>query len=217
MACTYASESKIDYICNYYAMPRPLPLCMWHMKDTKENHKKSPRKERKMSRKLLITLALMLHSIAALALGESPQQLINSIDESLPNLRRSVRDSIKNTLSIQYVSDFRTIGRSAAYDSLQHRIRVLKLSNEHNTSDTLATAANIEPPMSEIDKMKKENESLRNEIAVLKYGNQPEPEMTPLEKRTWWIVRQLVKQNNEMADTLWPQLRDSTLGATPGS
>ena len=79
-------------------------------------------------------------------------------------------DSVKVELSGRYVEEFRTYGRKLAYDSLVHRVRVIKLANEHNTSDTLASTRNVEQPLSDVDRLKKENETLRNELRMLKSG-----------------------------------------------
>ncbi|MBQ4034667.1 MAG: hypothetical protein II623_04340, partial [Paludibacteraceae bacterium] len=71
--------------------------------------------------------------------GETPQQLVGSLDEPLKGVKKNLVDSLKVELSGRYVDEYRTYGRKLAYDSLVHRIRVIKAANEHNTSDTLAS------------------------------------------------------------------------------
>lgn len=153
--------------------------------------------------------------MSGFAIGESPQALIGSLDGSLPRLSKKTLDSIKGSLSGRYVEDFRTYGRDAAYDSLCLRIRVIVASNEYNHSDTLSKVVQVEQPMSEIERLRKENKTLQNEISVLKNGVAPEKELSQLEKRTRWIVKKLVIDNNAAADTLWKVYKDSSFGLVP--
>ncbi|MBQ0030089.1 MAG: DUF3078 domain-containing protein [Bacteroidales bacterium] len=169
-----------------------------------------------MKRVFFYILVFVLFPVSSLwAVGESPQQIINSLDAPLKGVRSSYVDSLKRQLSVQYVEDFRTYGRLAAYDSLCARVRMFKAANEHNSTDTLAAAIDIEPPMSEIDRLKQENQSLRNELAILKNGPDKEPELSQLQKRTRWIVKELVRINNFQCDSLDQIYRDSSFGKTP--
>ena len=137
-----------------------------------------------------------------MALGESPQALISSLDASLSFLKHNTLDSIKSSLSSRYVEDFRIYGKSVAYDSLCYRIRVLVASNEYNKSDTLSKKmVDVEQPMSQIEKLQKENQTLRNELNVLKNGTPNEPELTQLQKRSRWIVKKLLIDANAAADS----------------
>lgn len=168
-----------------------------------------------MRKFLLIIVSSILSFTEAFPAGETPQQIVASLDEPLKGVRKSLVDSVKVELSGRYVEEFRTYGRKLAYDSLVHRVRVIKLANEHNTSDTLASTRNVEQPLSDVDRLKKENETLRNELRMLKSGEAPEVELTQLQKRTRWIVKQLVLQNNAAADTLWKVYSDKSFGRGP--
>lgn len=168
-----------------------------------------------MHRILLLLSCLFFFTLGGYAIGESPQSLIGSLDGSLSGLKKNTLDSIKSSLSSRYVEDFRTYGRDVAYDSLCLRIRVLVASNEHNHSDTLSKIVQVEQPLSEIDKLRQENRTLQNELSILKNGVAPEPELSPLEKRTRWIVKKLVMDNNEAADTLWKVYKDNSFGLVP--
>ncbi len=168
-----------------------------------------------MRRILFFIIAFYLSCFGAFSIGETPQQVIGSLDGALKGIRKNMLDSLKNNLSSKYVEDYRTYGSAAAYDSLCRRVRVLKAANEHNTGDTLATTRWIEQPMSEVDRLKMETQSLRNELNMLKYGPSTEPELTQLQKRTRWIVKQLVLHNNEAADTLWKVYKDTSFGRGP--
>lgn len=168
-----------------------------------------------MRRYLFLILALLTGSLCAFPIGETPKEIIGSLDSSLGGLKKSVLDSLKSSLSNQYVNDYRTYGNKIAYDSLCRRVRVLKAANEHNESDTLASTKSVEQPMSEVDRLKMENQTLRNELSILKNGPEKEPELSQEEKRTRWIVKQLVKQNNAAADTLWKVYRDTSFGHAP--
>lgn len=168
-----------------------------------------------MQKLVFAFVAVFFFFTRAFSIGETPQQIIGSLEGSLKGVRKSVIDSVKSHLSSRYVEDYRTYGSTAAYDSLCRRVRVLKAANEHNEGDTLASTRFVEQPLSEVDRLKQENSSLKNEISMLKYGPAEEAELTQLQKRTRWIVKQLVIKNNEMADTLWKVYIDTSFGRSP--
>lgn len=168
-----------------------------------------------MRRFVFILLSSFLFFTEAFSIGETPQQLVSSLDESLKGVKKNLVDSVKSELSSRYVEDFRTYGSKAAYDSLAYRVRIVKAANEHNTSDTLASTARVAQPLSEIDRLKRENQALKNELLMLKSGEPAEQELTQLQKRTRWIVKQLVIQNNAAADTLWKVYSDKSFGKGP--
>ncbi len=168
-----------------------------------------------MRRFLFIVAYFILFSVEGFSAGETPQQLVGSLDEPLKGVKKNLVDSLKVELSGRYVDEYRTYGRKLAYDSLVHRIRVIKAANEHNTSDTLASVRRVEQPLSEIDRLKKENQTLRNELKMLRFGETPEKELTQLQKRTRWIVKQLLLQNNAAADTLYKVYNDKSFGRGP--
>lgn len=168
-----------------------------------------------MRRFLFILISSLGLCAEVFAIGETPQQLVGSLDEPLKGIKKNLVDSVKSSLSSRYVEDYRTYGSKVAYDSLVYRVNLVKAANEHNTSDTLASTRNVAQPLSEIDRLKKENQTLRNELFMLKTGETPAPELTQLQKRTRWIVKQLVIQNNAAADTLWKKYNDKSFGRGP--
>lgn len=168
-----------------------------------------------MRKYLLVFIAFSFCCLEAFPIGETPQQIIGSLDVALKGIRKNVLDSVKSSLSSRYVEDYRTYGSSVAYDSLSKRVRVLKAANEHNESDTLASTRYVEQPMSEVDRLRQENNALRKEISILKYGQEKEPELTQLQKRTRWIVKKMVWDNNDAADTLWKVYKDTSFGRGP--
>src|SRR5574344_2162419 len=153
----------------------------------------------------------------AQAVGEAPRDLIDGLDQTLSNIRKETVDSLKTDLSNRYVRDFRTYGRTAAYDSLRARINVINASNEHNQSDSLVISNNVEQPLSEIDRLKKEVQTLKNEIAQMKkvQSGGKEPELTYQQKRARWIVKKLMMDNAALTDSMTRQNRDTTFGQVP--
>lgn len=153
----------------------------------------------------------------AQAVGEAPRDLIDGLDQTLSNIRKETVDSLKTDLSNRYVRDFRTYGRTAAYDSLRARINVINASNEHNQSDSLVISNNVEQPLSEIDRLKKEVQTLKNEIAQMKkvQSGVKEPELTYQQKRARWIVKKLMMDNAALTDSMTRQNRDTTFGQVP--
>ena len=75
-----------------------------------------------MRKFLLIIVSSILSFTEAFPAGETPQQIVASLDEPLKGVRKSLVDSVKVELSGRYVEEFRTYGRKLAYDSLVHRV-----------------------------------------------------------------------------------------------
>ncbi len=171
-----------------------------------------------MFKKYFLFFILLSCPFGVFAVGESPQILIGNLDASLPNIRKATRDSIKSSLSTRYMNDFRTYGQAAAYDSLRYRIRVLNASNEYNGGDTLNTKVEaVEQPLSEVDRLKRENQSLRNQLRVL-LGPQPEAnsrDLTLQEKRTNWIIKKFLIDCQAVADSFSDLYRDTLLLSSP--